>query len=103
MPTAEWTFDTDDDAGTGAAAWPANANVSSRGIERALVVSAKGARLVDAVSGATIASFPTAVDREARSFVVSVPLSVMPVSGRWRLRLAAGLADSSGTDFAVPR
>ena len=26
----------------------------------------------------------------------------MPVSGRWRIRLAAGLADNSGTAFAVP-
>jgi hypothetical protein len=102
VPIAEWTFDTDDNAHTGASAWPREANVSSPGIERALVVSAKAAELINAVTGARIASFPTAVDRVARSFVVRVPRSVMPVGGRWRIRLAAGLADSTGTAFAVP-
>ena len=102
VPIAEWTFDTDDNARTGASRWPAGANVSSPGIEKALVVSAKGAWLINAVSGATIAHFPTTVDPTAQSFVVSVPRKVMPVRGRWRIRLAAGLADAAGDGFAVP-
>ena len=39
VPIAEWTFDTDANAATGASAWPAGAGVSSPGIEKALVVS----------------------------------------------------------------
>jgi hypothetical protein len=102
IPIAEWTFDTDDDAHTGASIWPADANVSSPGIEKALVVSAKGAELIDAVTGKTIASFPTSVDTAARSFLVEIPRSVLPVKGTWRVRLAAGLANSAGTAFALP-
>ena len=102
IPIAEWTFDTDDNAKTGASQWPADANVSSPGIEKALVVSAAGAELIDAVTGATIATFPTEVDMAAQSFVVKIPRSIMPVSGTWRVRLAAGLANSTGTAFAVP-
>jgi hypothetical protein len=102
IPIAEWTFDTDDDARTGGAAWPAGANVASPGIERALVVSAKGARLLDVASGGTLATFPTVVDTHARSFVVRIPRATLPVGGRWRIRLGAGLADPAGTGFAVP-
>jgi hypothetical protein len=102
IPIAEWTFDTDDNASTGASAWPADANVSSPGIEKALVVSSKGAELIDAVTGKTIATFPTDVDTAAQSFVVAIPRSVMPVRGSWRIRLGAGLADSTATSFAVP-
>ena len=101
VPIAEWTFDTDN-ARTGAARWPAQANVSSPGINQALVVSAKGAELINAVTGRRIATFPTTVDMAARSFLVRIPLSVMPVSGTWRIHLAAGLADAAGTGFAVP-
>ena len=72
------------------------------GIDKALVVSAKGARLVDVVTGATIADLPTAVDTDARSFVVRVPRAVLPIDGAWRIRPAAGLADEAGTGFDVP-
>lgn len=101
VPIAEWTLDTDDDAATGGSAWPANAGLRSAGIERALVVSSRGARLLDVASGRTLASLPTTVDRSARSFLVRVPRSLMPVGGRWRVRLAAGLADGEGTGFAT--
>lgn len=102
IPIAEWTFDTDDDAATGGSVWPARANVVSPGIEKALVVSAKGAELIDVPTGRTIANFPTEVSTRAQSFVVSVPRSVLSVSGRWRIRLAAGLADPAGKSFAAP-
>jgi hypothetical protein len=102
VPIAEWTFDTDNNPTTGASQWPADANVSSPGIDKALVVSAKGAELIDPVTHKTIASLSTTVHMSARSFVVSVPRSTLPVSRMWRVRLAAGLADTSGTAFAVP-
>jgi poly(3-hydroxybutyrate) depolymerase len=43
---------------------------------------------------------PVKVDRRAASFVVRVPHSVLPAKGRWRIRLAAGLANPAGTAFA---
>ncbi|HVU74683.1 MAG TPA: alpha/beta hydrolase-fold protein [Mycobacteriales bacterium] len=102
VPLAEWTFDTDDDSATGASAWPAGASVRSPGIEEALVVGAHGAQLIDVVHGTVIAHLPVSVDRAAQSFVVAVPTSVLPVSGTWRIRLGAGLADAGGTAFAAP-
>lgn len=100
VPIAEWTLDTDDDPATGAATWPAGAGVVSPGIDRALVVSAKGARLLDAASGRVLAALHTTVDTAARSFVVRVPRSLLPVTGTSKVRLAAGLADATGTSFA---
>ena len=103
VPIAEWTFDTDGNAATGASAWPAGAGVSSPGIERALVVSSRGAELLDAATGAVLAHLPTTVDTNARSFVVAVPRSVLPVAGSWKVRLGAGVADGTGTSFAAPQ
>jgi len=103
VPIAEWALDTDNDTRTGTSAWPAAAGVRSPGIDRALVVSAKGARLVDA-AGKSLATLSTTVDMNARSFVVRVPRTVLPVSGAWKVRLAAGVADATGTSFApVPQ
>ena len=42
------------------------------------------------------------VDPTAKSFIVAIPRSVLPVSGTWRVRLAAGLADATGENFALP-
>jgi hypothetical protein len=100
VPIAEWTFN------TGhlpvASRWPAGANVSTSAINLALVVSAKGAELINAVTGKTVAKFKTQVDIASRSFLVRVPRSTMPVSGTWRIQLGAGLANAGGTGFAVP-
>jgi predicted esterase len=100
VPIAEWTFDTDDNASTGASSWPANAGLTSAGIERALVVSSHGAELLNASTGAVLHRFATRVDMRSRSFLVKIPRSVMPVTHSWRIRLAAGLADAAGTGFA---
>lgn len=102
IPIALWTFDIDDEVGTGASEWPANANVQSPGIELALLVSAAGAKLIDAASGDVVASFPTQVDSAARSFVVRIPVAALPVSGNWKLRLGSGLANADGSGFEVP-
>jgi hypothetical protein len=100
VPIAEWTFDTDRNTATGVSAWPAGAGVRSPGINKALVVSSRGARLLNAVTGATIATPPVTVDTSARSFVVKVPRATLPLSGAWKVRLAAGLADATGSNFA---
>lgn len=106
VPIAEWTFDTDNNSATGAANWPAGAGVTSPGIDQALVVSSRGAWLVNPLTGLrtnVVASGGSlTVDRTAKSFIVAVPRSLLPVSGAWRVRLAAGLADASGQTFAPP-
>jgi hypothetical protein len=100
VPIAEWTFDTDNKATTGAATWPAGARVKSAGIDTALVVSSHGAQLLRASDGQLLAALPTSVDLATRSFLVRIPLSVLPVAGTWKVRLAAGLADKTGRSFA---
>ena len=85
VPIAEWALDTDNNAATGASAWPAGAGVSSAGIDQALVVSSRGAWLVNPVTGArtdVLANGGTlTVDRNAKSFIVAVPRALLPVSG----------------------
>jgi predicted esterase len=102
VPIAMWAFDTDRSARTGISAWPAGAKVASPGVERALVVSSRGAWLLGATdrTDVTKAGGALHVDMAARSFVVRIPRKVLPVSGAWRVRLAAGLADRSGSAFA---
>jgi pimeloyl-ACP methyl ester carboxylesterase len=106
IPIAEWTFDTDDNPSTGASAWPAEAGVSSPGIDEALVVSSRGAWLINPTTGVRTNVVADGgrltVDPTAKSFIVAIPRSVLPVSGTWRVRLAAGLADSTGENFAPP-
>lgn len=99
VPIAAWALDTDADAATGRSEWPGNAGVVSPGIEKALLVSARAARLVDLRTGVST-PLEASVDRDARSFVVRVPLSLLPASGTWTVRLAAGVANASGTGFA---
>ena len=106
VPIAEWTFDTDNNPATGASTWPASAGVSSPGIDQALVVSSRGAWLVNPVTGirtdVVAAGGKLTVDPTSKSFIVAVPRSLLPVSGTWRVRLGAGLADATGQNFAAP-
>ncbi len=106
VPLAEWTIDTDNNTTSGVAAWPAAAGVSSPGIDRALVVSNRSARLIDTRTGratdVVAAGGALTVDGAARSFVVRIPNSLLPVTGTWRVRLGAGLSDATGTAFAMP-
>jgi pimeloyl-ACP methyl ester carboxylesterase len=106
VPIAEWAFDTDDNPATGGSAWPAGAGVSSPGIDQALVVSSHGAWLVNPVTGVRTSVLThggsLTVDRSAKSFIVAVPRALLPVNGTWRVRLGAGLADSTGQNFAPP-
>jgi dienelactone hydrolase len=106
IPIAEWTFDTDDNPATGASAWPADAGVSSAGIDQALVVSSRGAWLINPVTGTRTSvaadGGSLTVDRTAKSFIVAIPRSALAVSGTWRIRLGAGLASADGQTFATP-
>ncbi|HVT20483.1 MAG TPA: peptidase, partial [Mycobacteriales bacterium] len=102
VPIAEWTFDRDDNAATGGSAWPAGAGIQSAGIDTALTMSGHGARLIAVATGKVLAKLPVTVDKAAQSFVTRIPKSVLQPSGSWRIRLAAGLADSAGTGFATP-
>ncbi|MCW2606262.1 MAG: Alpha/beta hydrolase family protein, partial [Frankiales bacterium] len=101
VPVAVWGLDTNASTQDGVREWPAGAGVRSPGLDRALVVSSRGAWLVDARTGRrTDVSSGLTVDRAARSFVVRVPRATLPVSGTWRLRLAAGLANADGDGLA---
>ena len=103
VPIAEWTFATSSATPAGGEEWPANAKVKSAGVQYALVVSAQHAQLVEVATGKPVpgAELHTEVNMAARSFIVRVPTSVLPVSGSWQVRLAAGLANATGTEFAT--
>lgn len=104
VPVAVWGLDTNASTQDGVRAWPAGAGVRSPGLDRALVVSSRGAWLVDARSGErTDVSGGLTVDTAARSFVVRIPRSTLPVAGTWRVRLAAGLANEAGDGMAPAR
>ncbi|MBV9871392.1 MAG: hypothetical protein JO214_12305, partial [Frankiaceae bacterium] len=74
VPIAEWTFDRDGKAKSGTAVWPAAAGVTSPGIDRALVVSAKRAELYNTRTGHAVDVAKhggrISVDRRSRSFIV---------------------------------
>ncbi|MDP9101355.1 MAG: alpha/beta hydrolase-fold protein [Actinomycetota bacterium] len=98
IPVALWAFDTDGNPSTGTAAWPAGAGVASMGIERWLLVSAKGAWLIDGAGHRVPVDHRT--DLQSRSFVVRVPHGILPVGGHWRIRLVSGVATAAGDGFA---
>jgi hypothetical protein len=103
VPIAEWTFATGSPAPAAGETWPANAGVSSAGIQYALVVSAQHAQLLQVAGGTAVAGteLHTEVNPAAHSFIVRIPTSVLPVSGSWQVHLAAGLANPAGTEFAT--
>ena len=103
VPIAEWVISTEAATPVAGSTWPANAALSSPGIQYALIVSAQHAELVEVASGLPVADaeLHTEVNTAARSFVVRIPTSVLAVSGTWQVRLAAGLANSEGTEFAT--
>jgi hypothetical protein len=103
VPIALFALDTDDNTGTGTAAWPAGAGLRSAGTDRFLLISGRDAWLVDAKGARqTVGSLGGSliVDRAARSFVVRLPRSALLARGTWRVRVAAGLANAAGDGFA---
>jgi predicted esterase len=103
VPIAEWTFATGSSTPASGEEWPANAKLKSAGIQYALVVSAQHSELLEVATGKPVpgAELRTEVNMAAHSFIVRVPTSVLPVSGSWQVRLAAGLANAEGTEFAT--
>ena len=101
VPIAEWTLSTGAASPASGESWPANAGLRSAGIQYALVVSAQHAELLEVASGTPVAgaSLHTEVNMAAHSFIVRIPTSVLPVSGSWKVRLAAGLSNAAGTEF----
>jgi hypothetical protein len=97
VPIASFAIDSVPSAGV--AAWPGIPNLKATGIDQALVVSNKGAWLLDSAGAATpvgnIGGSLT-VDTAARSFVVRIPDAGLPTSGEWTVRLATGQADAEG-------
>jgi len=106
VPVAEFAIDLDANTGTGGLIWPANAGIRSAGIERALVVSSRGAWLHDASSPLPAAPLSVVaaggavfIDAAARSFVVRLPRAVFDPSGVSSVYVAAGLANATGDGF----
>ena len=89
-----------DASGGPALPFPAGAGVSAAGLERSLVMTASGSRLVDAVTGLEqdVASLggSTTVDEDAQSFVVRLPRDAVGPDRAWRLWLVSGLHDGDG-------
>jgi len=100
VPIAAFGLDTDSDASTGEADWPGVPGLRSPGIDRVLLVSSRGAWLLDG-SGARTRAGRVHVDRAARSFVVRIPRGRLAPRGAWRVRAAAGLANAAGDGFAA--
>jgi pimeloyl-ACP methyl ester carboxylesterase len=97
IPVALFTFDTDSRRAA-TDSWPANAGVTSAGIDHALLISGTSARLIDLnTNGSThVDHF---VDMESRSFLARVPRTLIEPDGTWTVRLAAGLANDAGDGF----
>jgi pimeloyl-ACP methyl ester carboxylesterase len=107
IPVAAFAIDSDGNASTGVAAWGAGTGLRSAGIDHVLVISSRGAWVIDAVTHVR-RLVPGAVtvdhhaDRALGSFVAKVPTSFLPARTRpWTARLAAGLAAPGGAAFAA--
>jgi predicted esterase len=98
LPAALWAFDTDASSATGTAAWPAGAGVASPGVERWLLVTSRGAWLIDGTGTRT--AVESWVDTGSRSFVARVPRTALPADAGWTVRLASGLASADGASLA---
>lgn len=105
IPVAEWTMTGDRRKGAPrtAIAWPGNAGLTtSTGIQYALIVTARRARLVRAAAPAkSLLTVRTTVNMRTRSFIVRIPRRRLRVAGTWRVQLAAGLANASQSGFAT--
>ncbi len=103
IPIAAFALDTDADPSTGATTWPANAGISSPGIDRVILVSGTGAWIIDAATGTRTAVEDVGgthlADARARSFLVRIPQAALPPLGDWTVRLGAGLANETGDGF----
>lgn len=103
VPIAAFGISRDADLGGGPVPWPAGAGVSSQELVATIVVSSRGAWLIDAAGKtSTVASLggTSLVDTKAKSFVVRLPRKELPASDRVRVWAAAGVANEAGDGFA---
>ncbi|MDQ1444439.1 MAG: hypothetical protein QOI20_903 [Acidimicrobiaceae bacterium] len=101
VPVAEFAIDSTPDAG--AAAWPGVDHLASPGIDKALVVSAQGAWVLDGTGAKTAVAAlggSLTVDMAAKSFVVRLPEARFATGGKWTVRVASGVANAAGDGFA---
>lgn len=108
MPIALFAIDRGGVAPASGSAWPAGAGITQAGPDVYLLVSGRGAWLLDGLNRASIADVGGAhtVDKQARSFVVRLPRtarlggeSIGQPSGTWKVQLVSGLANDGGTGF----
>ena len=97
VPIAEFGLSTG--KGSVTTVWPAGAGVTSSGLDTAIVISAKGAWLIEPATGHRTALPAPVVDTAARSFLVQIPGSLLAPTGTWAVRLVAGVADAGGSSF----
>jgi hypothetical protein len=107
LPVVAFAVDADGNAATGASSWGAGSGLTSNGIDHVLVVSSRGAWVTDTVTQRTTGLGAAAVTvdhdpaRAMGSFVARVPKPALPaLTGRWTIRVAAGLASADGRRFA---
>lgn len=103
LPIAVWALDTDADANTGTNDWPGRAGITSPGSDAFLTMSSRGIWLESADGDRTDLTSRGArisVDEDAKSFVAKIPRSALRINGTWTVRLATGIADAAGVDFA---
>jgi dienelactone hydrolase len=98
VPIAAFALDTNNDAARGVSDWPGVPGLHSPGIERVLLVSSRGAWLVQPTGRRRVGH--VFVDRAARSFVVRIRRSELPPRHTTRVRLATGMANADGNGFA---
>lgn len=107
IPVIAFAIDADGSAVTGVPSWGGGTGLRSAGIDHVLIVSSRGAWVIDAVTGIRTALGAAAVTvdhvatRAMGSFVARVPSASLPaLTGTWRVRAAAGLATPDGSAFA---
>jgi pimeloyl-ACP methyl ester carboxylesterase len=80
-------------------AWPGIPGLHAQGIDEAIMLSSRGAWLVDPAGNKTALPAPT-VDLGTQSFILKVPKATMPVSGPWKVWVVSGEANAAGDGFA---
>jgi predicted esterase len=108
IPIVAFAIDSDGNAATGASSWGAGTGLTAPGIDHVLVVSSRGAWVTDLATNTTTSLGASAVtvdhsaSRAIGSFVAQVPRAALPpLTGRWTIRAASGLATADGRSFAA--
>lgn len=96
VPLAAFALDYREGGLSALQSWPGLPRLRSAGVDAVLLISAAGARLLDA-GGSTLYEGPVSTDLASQSFVAKLPRTVLdPAGTRWKIRLAAALHDGHG-------